>query len=348
MDRAPLIHASSIGVPKPVHCNDIDISETSVVSRPINEITDMSSSLAHIEVYIVFRRLFEDHGAHMSSYEYVRSIDREIQDVVSRFPWYFQVNNEANIRHTSTLDIIVWQHQLLHIGVCLQRIRLNRPFLHARIGESWMVCAKAAQEMLVPYRRMRQMNITGILGSPRFLVLTYQVYTAAVAIAAFLLVERSLPGFPAASMIRDIEMVISDLEQTDLKPTLADGVGVLRKMLNLFEQNSRSQDPRERASLVNEIASVFGGEQLAGKYLKPYSNVSESLAATSLSYGVEDAPGHDNYSQDINTVEDHCLVTNIPSFSIEDPTSVDFEVALDMLSFDQWFDYSIPDENEVL
>jgi hypothetical protein len=345
LGRPPLIHPSSSEVPKPVHCNDVDVTETSITPRPMEEITDMSAINAHIEVYIIFRRIFEDNGTYTSSYEYVRAIDRQIQDVVSRFPWYFQTNNEFNVRPASSMNVITWQHNILHIGICLQRIRLNRPFLHARIGESWIVCAKAAQEMFVPYRQMRESNVAGFLRSQRFTALEYQAYTAAVAVAAFLLVERSLPGLSSQSMIQDIQMVISDLEQVDLRPMLADGVKVLRKMLDLFEQD-QDKDSQARTSLVKEIASVFGGEELAKKYLKRSDN--DTLGYTKATQTPrpltirEPDLGHINTA--VPSITEHSNIQVDDLFmAISDSTAIDFEVALDMLSFDQWLDYPIPD-----
>lgn len=344
LGRAPLIHPSSCEVPKPVHCDDLDISETSITPRPMDEVTDMSASLAHIEVYNIFRRLFRDNGAHMSSYEYIRSIDEEIQQAVSCFPWYFQVNHEANLHRARSMDIIFWQHEILHIDICLKRIRLNRPFLHAGVKESWIVCARAAQELLVPYRQMREANVAEFLGSQRFIMQAYEAYTAAVAVAAFLLVERSLPGFPSQSMIRDIEMVISDLEKIDLRPMLADGVKVLRKMLRLFEQD-HAHDLQARASLTHEIATVFGGEQHASKYFKQFRYDYDSTALTTVATpilppadGGEDIAGIDSATSSGLGNE-----AEIPSIDVNVTTSFDFQVALDMLSFDQWLDYMLPE-----
>lgn len=348
LGRPPLIHPSSSEVPKPVHCNDIDVTETEITPRPIEEVTDMSASIAHIEVYIVFRRIFEDNGAYTSSYEYVRSIDRQIQDVVSRFPWYFQTNNELNVRNVSSMNVITCQHNLLHIGICLQRIRLNRPFLHARIGESWLVCGKAAQDIFVPYRRMRETNVVGLLRSQWFTSLEYQIYTAAVAVAAFLLVERSLPGLSSQSMIQDIQMVILDLEQVDLRPTLADGVKVLRKMLDLFEQD-QDRDSQARASLVKEIASVFGGEELAKKYLKRSDDGmfgSVKATRTPQPYTTKE-PDLAHTNPAASPITEHSSIEADDFFMpANDSTSIDFEVALDMLNFDQWLDYPIPNDTD--
>ena len=259
--------------------------------------------------------------------------------------YYHEIGQKIGRKLSSNLNVIIWQHNILHIGICLQRIRLNRPFLHARIGESWIVCAKAAQDMFVPYRRMRENNVAGFLRSQRFTSLEYQVYTAAVSVAGFWLVERSLPRFSSQSMIQDVQMVISDLEQVDLRPMLADGVKVLRKMLDLFEQD-HDKDSQTRTSLVKEIASVFGGEELAKKYLKRSDDdtldfTKATRALQPLTIGEPDL-GHTNTA--VPSITNHPNIEGDDLFmAINDSTSFDFEVALDMLSFDQWLDYPIPD-----
>ena len=152
----------------------------------------------------------------------------------------------------------------------MQRIKMNRPFLHARIGESWGVCFRAARELLAPYRRMREVNPDRFRRSQKLVIQGYQSYTAAVTIAAFLLVERSLPGFSSEYMRQDVDMVISDLElQADyLGPLVADGIKILRKMLLMFDHPRTTMGGGDRESLVHDIASVFGGERPTRRYLK--------------------------------------------------------------------------------
>lgn len=350
LDRAPLIHTSSAQVPMPVHCNDTDVTETSIISRPMSEPTDMSASIAHQDVYMVFRKLFDNNGSKMSSYEYVRSIDCEIEQAISKFPWYFQIRDQGCLKHLASLDDIAWQYEVLHIGICLQRIRLNRPFLYARIGESWTVCAKAAQEMLIPYRIMREPDVRAFRNSPKFPMQGYQAYTAAVALAAFLLVERSLPGFPSDLMRSDIEMVISDLEVTGLGPMLTDGVKVLRKILVLFDQDNL-RDPCARESLVHEIASVFGGEHLTRKYLKQnsVSYITDSIPPHPCPPPTLNLPATDLFAHRLTPVMGGSTNLETREFveanasdafwQSNDPMAMDFDVALEMLNFEQWLDF---------
>ncbi|KAL1857302.1 hypothetical protein Plec18167_004779 [Paecilomyces lecythidis] len=233
----------------------------------MDEPTDMSATICRAEAFKILRKIYISDGDYLSSYGYIREVDGELQRLIDCFPWYFRTDSEANARHLSSLDTIAWQHCVLHISICMQRIRMNRQFLHARVGESWAVCARAAQRMLDVYRSMREPDVDRFRRSQKYLAQGYQIYTAAVTLAAFLLVERSFPDFSPELMRKDIEMVISDLELKDIGPIVADGLRILRKMFDMIDQRE-SRDPQARESLVREIAVVFGGEQPTRKYLK--------------------------------------------------------------------------------
>ncbi|KAI5284093.1 hypothetical protein KEM54_001599, partial [Ascosphaera aggregata] len=101
LDRSPLL-PSLPAIPKPVHCNDVDVTETEVRERPVSEVTDMSANLAHYDIYAVLRKGFQG----MSSYAQVRQIDAEMRAVVASFPWYFQLHDRRN--KYSQVDAISW------------------------------------------------------------------------------------------------------------------------------------------------------------------------------------------------------------------------------------------------
>ncbi|KAI5308079.1 hypothetical protein KEM55_006635 [Ascosphaera atra] len=146
-------------------------------------------------------------------------------------------------------------------------------------------------------------------------------------------------------------MVLNDLEMSDLRPMLAEGVGVLRKMLYLFA-NERSRDPQAREELVHEIASVFGSEQLTKRLLKrPNSQGSTG------SHGCIPAPSGPHPMDTGNSTSAEAQqawpVQGQPP--LQEPTpiasairgdysaaSAEFQAALDMLSFDQWLDLLVP------
>lgn len=326
LDRTPLIHTPLSKVPMPVNCNDTDVTATSIIPRPMEVPTDMSALICRVKAFRIFRKLYFNDGAYLSSYSYIQSIDKEIQTLIAEFPWYFRIGSEESLRHLPTLDSIAWQHESLHICICLQRIRMNRPFLHARIGESWGVCFKAAQEMLAPYRRMREVNVERFRQSQKFLIQGYQSYTAAVTLAAFLLVERSLPGFSSEFMRHDIEMVISDLELKDLGPLISDGIKILRKMLDMFDQRRDTRDPHTRESLVRDIASVFGGEQPTRRYLKQ-CDIGYVLNNTASSADGSSSTGNTPTAQ--TTGGSESAIAQSPGLvSLPEPTGPDWGVRL--------------------
>ncbi|WEW62004.1 hypothetical protein PRK78_007504 [Emydomyces testavorans] len=264
--RTPLIHTPPSRVPFPSHCNDVDVTETTVDPKPLDEPTDMSANIFRAEIFIIFRKLFENDAELLSSYEHVKSIDDQIEHLMASFPWYLQINaNRECAMLPEHLEFIAWQHHLLHSCICMQRIRMNRPFIHTRTGQSWDVCAKAANEVLSVYHCLRNRNVEEFRKSQKFLIQGYQIFSAAVALAAFLLVERS---FPADNIRKDIEVVISDLGYTDTQiPTAADGTKILISMLEMHDRREL-HEPVEPETLVSEISSVFGGELTTRKYLK--------------------------------------------------------------------------------
>jgi hypothetical protein len=301
----------------------------------MEEPTDMSATIGRAQAFRIFRKLFVNDGEFLSSYEYVRSVDQEIQQLEQSFPWYFRINEEDMKRSRS--ESLAWNHCVLHIAIYMQRIRMNRPFLHARIGESWTVCAKAAQKLLAVYRNIRELDIEKVRRSPKFFNQGYQIYTAAVTLAAFLLVERSFPDFPSEAMRGDIEMAVSDLESRDTGMSLiSEGTKILRQMLKMCDDqrdgNNAQDQQQARESLVTEIASIFGGEQPTRKYLKRCDigyvlNVNAPQQLTSAQAPVQQDAGHD---------------TTFGSDHDEWWLSPNLDLALELLDSEQW-DFWQPD-----
>ncbi|GAD99338.1 hypothetical protein TERG_01466 [Paecilomyces variotii No. 5] len=345
LDRAPLIHTAASKVPLPLNCNDHDITETTLNPRPMDEPTDMSATICRAEAFKILRKIYISDGDYLSSYDYIREVDSELQRLIDCFPWYFRTGSEASARHLSSLDRIAWQHCVLHISICMQRIRMNRQFLHARIGESWAVCARAAQRMLDVYRSMREPDVDRFRRSQKYLAQGYQIYTAAVTLAAFLLVERSFPDFSPELMRKDIEMVISDLALKDIGSIVADGLCVLRKMLDMIDQRE-SRDPQARESLVREIAVVFGGEQPTRRYLKrcDIGYVLNASQRAGSDIPAQTRPGILQERDDVQTGRDARGLG--PDFSEGQDqnqfASQEFDLALDMLDSGQ-FDFLLTD-----
>ncbi|KAL1957561.1 hypothetical protein VTO42DRAFT_5788 [Malbranchea cinnamomea] len=266
LERAPLIHTSAEKVSFPLNCDDSECTETSVEPKPLDVPTDTSANILRAKIFIIFRKLFYNDSELLSDFYYIQSIDNELEALVANFPWYFQTEScQRLLPHRET---IAWQYHMVHSLLCMQRIRMHRPFLQQQIGASWEVCARAARDVLSVYKILRTPDIERLRRSQKFYVQAYQIYSAAVAQAAFLLVEQS---FPVETIREDVEMVISDLSLGGLDgmgvSTMKDGKRILRKMLDMHDRRGQTE-PLESESLVPEISAVFGGEQTTRKYLK--------------------------------------------------------------------------------
>ncbi|KAM5445701.1 hypothetical protein MaudCBS49596_007256 [Microsporum audouinii] len=341
MSRTPLIHCPAPKIPFPANCNDEDITESFTEGRPIEEPTETSANILRAEVFLVMRKLFDSGFEYLSSYEYVRSVDTELANLTRNFPWYFQLDENGKCANLpENQDYILWQFHLIHSCICMQRIRMNRPFIHARIGDSWAVCAKAANEVLAVYQSMRNPDVEEFRKSHKLFVQAYQIFSAAVALAGFLLVERS---FPADNIRPLIEMVISDLSLCTADASIAvGGRNTLIKMLDMYDRRQQ-KEPVEPESLIPEISAVFGGEQTTRKYLKrceigyvlnedghasPSSmNPRGSVATPNAHTFGTNTPGSYTYNQPNTSATEVSEMPQAPSYVAPNPSFSDFDPA---------------------
>ena len=227
----------------------------------------MSYNILRAKLMAILQKLYVDNCSRLTSYNFVQSIDAEMMQVVDSFPWYFRIRRDeegipALAMGTNDLS---WQQHLLHTCICVQRIRMYRPFLHPPVGAAARICSESAESVLSVYTLLRNSYSEQLRRSPRFVLQSYQIYSAAVALAAFLLVERT---FPPQRIRKDIEMVIADLAQRDTAAAVAvDGSELLQKMLDMCDRWDRL-NAQESEQLIQAIATVFGGEQTTRNYLR--------------------------------------------------------------------------------
>ena len=268
LSRSPLIQARLSMVPIPLNCNDIDITEISICPRSIDQPTEMSQNVFRAKIFKIFNKLYFDDGAHVLSYDFVKSIDVEIEAVLQEFPWYFRIENGVCATLPPSLDFVLWQFHILHTCICTQRIRMYREFLHPHVGDAWTNCVKAAEDAFIVYRNLRNNAGNDFKQSQKFLGQAYQVFSVAVAIATLLIIEQS---FPSAGLRNEIEMAIMDLGYLDTKETTvslaADGRKILARMLLIHDQRCASPT-HEPEDLVTGISAVSGGERTARSFLK--------------------------------------------------------------------------------
>ncbi|KAF7552727.1 hypothetical protein G7Z17_g4116 [Cylindrodendrum hubeiense] len=211
---------------------------------------------------------------------------------MDEFPWYLKDSPELLMSRLSPnfFTTITWMRHILHSCICVQRVRMYRPFLNPLVGDSWERCVAGSTSALAVYKALRKPNIARFQRSQKMHVQSYQIFSAAVALATFLLVE--MPS--NADCIRaDIEIVLEDLQvhsasvdETRSVPLIADGGRIIERILSLYDarknyvQKSTTapegglgptppiQHDDAPTALVPAIFSVFGGESTAHRYLE--------------------------------------------------------------------------------
>lgn len=251
-------------VPFPLNCDDTDLTDQSVFSRPMGEPTVMSTHIFRARLFKAISRLYFDNGSLLSSYEFVSNVDREILAIMDDLPWYCQLSTNADL--PPSFHFLPWQHHVMHNSICIQRIRMYRPFLRSHFEECYPKCINAAESAFAVYHSIRA-NPKLFQSAPRRASQSYQLVCSAISIAVFLLVER--PPL-AAKFCSDLEIVLSDLKSlADEYKSLAvavDGTTTLAKILDIYHQRERN-NPADTISLIPEIYTIMGGKARTKTYL---------------------------------------------------------------------------------
>jgi hypothetical protein len=301
LDRQPLVQSHLSEVPFPKNCDDCDLTSTSIFVRPLDQPTVMSQHVFRAKIFKVLNRLYANNGNDLSNYDAVSAVDDEVTTIMNQYPWYFlgRADSGSSIFISTTLppafDYLQWQHHVVHTSICVQRIRMYRPFLRTHFESCWSKCVAAAEGAFAVYHSIRSSDLDRFRKSSKKAVQSYQIFCSAISIAVFLLVER--PVIPA-KILSDIELVIQDLkelsEDKNSIPIAICGRKSLTKILNAYQGYCR--DTRNRVnvnevptsgiehlhSLVPEIYTVMGGTSSAKKYLDsssvPRSSEAERVA----------------------------------------------------------------------
>lgn len=286
LDRQPLVQSHLSEVPFPQNCDDCDITPTSIFVRPIEQPTVMAVHVFRAKLFKVLNRLYANNGSDISDYDAVSPVDDEVTTIVNQYPWYLlrraDSGSLAFISTTlpSSFDYLQWQHHVMHTSICVQRIRMYRPFLRTHFESCWSKCVAATEDAFAVYHDIRSSDPERFRRSSKNIVQSYQIFCSAISIAVFLLVER--PILPA-KLLGDVEVVIQDLkelsEDKNSIPIAIHGRRSLIKILDAYQGYCR--DARNRVnmneaaannvptfhSLVPEIYTVMGGTSSTKKYL---------------------------------------------------------------------------------
>lgn len=218
---------------------------------------------------ILNRHFCAGDGTGLGSYEQICTLDAEILDLVTKLPWYLQLNDDgAPPRLSEPLcEVLTWQNHILRTCVSTQRIRMYRPFLSARVEDAWTNVVKAAEDAMVVYRTLRTDRAP--TSHQKFFAQAYQVFSVAVTVAALLLVEGSLPIANVYRQIKDMAMDLKILEDQGCPvPVAVHGRQVLLKMLALCDGRvTNPASPEDAQRLVPDISVILGGENTTRAYM---------------------------------------------------------------------------------
>ena len=334
LNRPPLITSHLSIVPEPLNCNDSDLTATTVSPRPIYETTVMSVNICRTKILRVMNKLS---GTSTNSYDFISGIDLETSRALGECPTYAQIINDLACTELSPeLECIYWQYNNIQTFVCLQRIRMYRPFLRSCEGESLQRCINSAESAFTVYLNMRQKS-KGFQRSQKFRAQVYQSFQAAVCLAMFLLMER-----PAQwqKIREDLEKVVCDLEmlEDEAVPIASQGRVILRHIMNEYDKRGQVLAVRS-ANLVREIQIVFGGEEATRAYLDSHASDAsigkgtqnqQKILTSQLQQALHD--GENNFSVHFKTngrVDMQPAVGELPNF---DP----FEIPVDLLDWPAW------------
>ncbi|KAM0486216.1 hypothetical protein ACHAPX_000920 [Trichoderma viride] len=358
LGRPPLIRLETPGVPLPLNCNDDDITDTFLRPRPDNEPTIMMLNIFRAR----FFKLMNSHICYgdpngSDSYEAIRKLDDEVLNITRSYPWFFQLDQEGRpppLPHPMG-EIITWQNHIIRTCISTQRIRMYRPFISHRIGDSWTKCTEAAEDAMAVYRTLRRNKSSTSL--QKFLPQAYQVFSIAVTVTALLLVEGSLPIPNVWQQIRNMADDLKILEDEGcVSPVASRGRQVLTKMLSLVDMgNNGAPVPEVTDDLVSDIGFIFGGEEAAQTYLQRMasrnrhsgrdtsvpSTVSEQkVTPTSMNSSAYSHSGFQNLAGHHGVV-DASIVEHSAGYMVGQPTNVyqmdlmmDDMVLQNMLNFD--------------
>ncbi|UKZ80391.1 hypothetical protein TrVFT333_008150 [Trichoderma virens FT-333] len=257
LDRPPLIRLESLGVPFPLNCNDSDLTDSLLQPRPHDEPTIMMLNIYRARFFkLMNHHLCQSNADDPHSYDTICQLDEEVLKITRTYPWFYQLDQDCRPPPLPQPvgEILTWQNHIIRTCISTQRIRMYRPFLSPRIGDSWAKCIEAAEDAMVVYRTIRtNRSITSL---QKFLPQAYQIFSVAVTVTALLLVEGSLPILNVRQQIRDMAEDLQILEvQGCVSPVASRGRQVLLKMLSLVDMGNNGPSPSDQDTDSLRLAS---------------------------------------------------------------------------------------------
>jgi len=310
--RVPLIRSYHSTVPFPQNSNDKDIGEDFIEVSDNNIPTDNSFNIHRAKMMKILNGVFEidefnvntfehyDHSSHLL--EQLTKIDSELCSYLNDLPWYFKLDHHGNLPEM-TNNRLRFQFHILHICICVHRIRIYRAYLDYDIPIAWNVCLSAASSMLNVYKKLKESypidpNVPSTNGeflfacngiSPYYSAMIHQTFTGSVSQTMLLLklikknqCSRHFGGKGLQSLLfNDVEMFLKDLEclkssginfPTPVLEQSCKGLKMLHNLCyNLDLQRSDPNKKNEQEDVIENVSDVFGGRQNTEGYLKKFS-----------------------------------------------------------------------------
>lgn len=310
--RVPLIRSYHSTVPFPKNANDKDIGKDFIEVSDSNVPTDNSFNIHRAKMMKILNGIFEidefnvnnfeqyTHSGHLL--EQLTKIDSELCSYLNGLPWYFKLNHRGNLPEM-TNNRLRFQFHMLHICICVHRIRIYRAYLDYDIPIAWNVCLSAASSMLNVYKKLKESfpidrNIPSTNGellfannsiSPYYSAMIHQTFTGSVSQTMLLLklikknqCNRYFEGKGIQSLLfKDVEMFLKDLGCLKVSginfptPVLEQsfkGLNMLHNLcFNLALQKSDPNKKNDQEDVIENVSDVFGGRQNTEGYLKKFS-----------------------------------------------------------------------------
>lgn len=272
----------------PLNCNDIDMTSSLISPRPMAEATESSMSILRAESTRIFNRVFIDPDV-QPPYEYIRTIEADVIALTKRFPWFIELGSESEERSgfleslPKTLASLPWQCHLVQSYLCVQRIRLYRPFLNDQSVPACQASVDAAIAAFAIYRTIRTQRPDGqATVRHRFSMQAYQLFSTAIT-SLLLLVKERPANKSATAIAAEVEMVIGDLEYLEKRhisiPLALHGAQILRHIMDVHRSTISDKD-LIHISFMPSVYSVIGGKKRTREYLERSNSQKQATTAS--------------------------------------------------------------------
>ncbi|KAH3669218.1 hypothetical protein OGAPHI_001339 [Ogataea philodendri] len=282
LSRPPLIRSVQCTVPMLANAHDSGITRDHVEELPLEKQPTYVSVTIYINRLLqIFNTLWNEDGEYTSSLDDIIQVDQRLDFFLRSLPWYLKFTSDGTLPilpEDQQLNLVHWQFHYLWSCAYTQKLRMHRVFLSPRVDYSFNACEDAVQKVLQAYNQLK-MSVQYI-GTTKFLTQGYQIFSASIAQAIFILVEKPRYSLHIKSQVKscskDLELLASFHV---ISPVVHQGTRILRKLLQLLDRQDRrfigvpkESGPvlkyKQSEAISKDIYPVFGGLHLTQSYVR--------------------------------------------------------------------------------